>query len=140
MGRLSFLRRSNSEAQETEQRERDVEPACHVAHHPYGHSNIPSRSLSDAEGVGAPNVAEDAEDAESDGEINSQAVLTEGERHSMQYTSSEESTVEPGETSESEYFPTPKKSRTVFCPVEVDLGNSVFFSAKLHSWLLLLNR
>ena len=113
-----------------------VEPALVPLPTPSTHVPGPSRSVSDAEGVNAPNVAEDTEN---DGDT-SQAVRTEGERHSMLYTSSEESTVEPGETSESEYFPMPKKRRTVFARLKLIWATLVFFSAKLHNWLLLLNR
>ena len=46
--------------------------------------------------------------------------------------------IEAGDTSGSEYFPSPKKQKEMgTCPV--DLGNSIF-SVRLRSWLLLSTR
>ena len=101
---------------------------CHIAHSPQ--PSVPNSSVSDLEYISPPN---DAKDTDGDSDVDVGAV-DKSELQSMQYTSSETSTMELGETFESKYFSTPKKRRTVFCPVEVDLGNCFFLSNCIAGW------
>ena len=130
MGCLSFVHCSNSEALLN----RGCTWSQHLSRCLPPLSQVLIRFVSDPEDVTDPN---DAEDTDCDGGDTSQTVHTEDERTACYCTLVARKVLwELGETSESEYFPTPM----VFCSVELGLGNPCFFPVKLHSWQLLLNR